>query len=84
MHVAPTLDMFAVNNKIMTTAQKIQAHRTAQQAFDEKNAAITERITKIQSKLSSFNKGFNGKNWGYVGSLDYINGLLLQIEQHLG
>lgn len=58
----------------MTIAQQTQAlPRTAK-----------ARLTNIKSKLNAFNKGFDGKNWGYVGSLDYINGLLLQIEQHLG
>lgn len=83
----------------MTTAQKIQAlqgfrrgeiselpkpqQRTAQFAFNEQNADIAACIKNIQSKLKSYNQGFDGENWGHVGSLDYINALLLQIEQHL-
>lgn len=83
----------------MTTAQKIQAlqafrgdeitelpkaqQRTAKSAFNEQNADIAARIKNIQSKIKSFNKGFDGKNWAHVGSMDHINTLLLQIEQHL-
>lgn len=83
----------------MTTAQKIQAlqafrrreitelpkpeQRTAQEAFNEQNTEIATRIKSIQAKLKTLNKGFDGKNWGYIDNLDHVNTLLLQIEQHL-
>lgn len=57
--------------------------KTARQAYTEKQAAIAEKLARLQALLDEKAANFDGKSWGSVGDLAYIDELLATATAHL-
>lgn len=55
----------------------------AQQAFLTAQADILEKLAKIQRHIADEYADIDSVNWGHVGSLGYIKGLLEQATEFL-
>lgn len=71
----------------MAQAKKKQ---TAEQAFEEKKAAIRALIKKLEGQIETFEVAFKGqaglfrRDWGFVGSLGFVEEQLTEATDHLG
>ena len=58
----------------------------AQEAFEKGFAKANDKLMQIKVALSDFKEKYekDPRNWGYAGSMGYINDQLDQILEHLG
>ena len=59
---------------------------SAQEAFDKGFKEANDKLLQIRVALEDFKKKYQDdpRNWGYAGSLGYVNGELDNILEHLG
>lgn len=57
----------------------------AQEAFDKSFSEATDKLAQIEVALENFKEEYQNdlRNWGYAGSMDYINEQLNDILTHL-
>jgi hypothetical protein len=57
----------------------------AQEAFDKGFSEATDKLAQIEVALENFKEEYQGdlRNWGYAGSMNYINEQLNDILTHL-
>ena len=57
----------------------------AQEAFDKNFKEANDKLLQIKVALEDFKQKYQSdpRNWGYAGSMDYINDQLNQVLIHL-
>ena len=74
--------------KKFTTLEKdvIKEAAGAQEAFEKNFSNASDKLLQVKVALEDFKEKYNKdpRNWGYAGSMGYINNQLDQILEHLG
>jgi hypothetical protein len=74
--------------KKFTTLEKdlIKEAAGAQEAFNKSFKNANDKLLQIRVALEDFKEKYQSepRNWGYVGSMGYVNEKLDQILEHLG